>query len=101
MPGIETRAPERTETRSGLSASPNRAPSARSSAASAVGDLLFEIRRIGFAVGVEIGADLGRDRKAGRHRQAEIAHLGETGALAAEQVLASRRGPRRLPPPKL
>src|SRR5947208_14588635 len=33
-----------------------------------------------------MGADLGRDRKARRHRQAEIGHLGETGALAAEQI---------------
>ena len=51
-----------------------------------VGDLRVQIGRIGLAVGVEPGAHLGRDRKAGRHRQPQIAHLGETGALAAEQV---------------
>ena len=32
-------------------------------------------------------ARLGRDREPGRHRQAEDRHLGEVGALAAEQVL--------------
>src|SRR5947207_2694155 len=34
-----------------------------------------------------MGADLGGDREARRHRQAEARHLGEVGALAAEQVL--------------
>ncbi len=51
-----------------------------------VGDLRLKIGRIGLAVGIEPGADLGGDRKAGRHRQPEIAHLGEPRALAAEQV---------------
>ena len=50
------------------------------------GDLFFEIGRIGLAVIVKPGADLGRDRKARRHRQSEIAHFGQTGAFAAEQV---------------
>ena len=46
-------------------------------------------------------AGLGRDREAGRHRQARDRHLGEAGALAAEQVahpavaLGRRRRPRR------
>jgi hypothetical protein len=52
----------------------------------ALGDLFLEPRRIGFAVGVEVGADLGRDREAGRHRQAEPTHLGQSCPLAAEQV---------------
>ena len=62
------------------------------------GDLRLQIGRIAPAVGVEMGADLGRDREPGRHRQAEIAHFGEVGALAAEQVahlgppLGARRG---------
>ena len=43
--------------------------------------------RIGALVGVVIGADLGRDGEAGGHRQADAAHLGEVGALAAEQRL--------------
>src|SRR5262249_2968320 len=32
-------------------------------------------------------ADLGRDREAGRHRQAGVRHLGEARSLAAEQIL--------------
>ena len=54
-------------------------------------DLFLQIRRIGAVVGVEIGADLGGDGEAGRHGQAEARHLGEVGALAAEQLL-HRRG---------
>ena len=88
MPGIEARAPERTETSSGIravaEASGRRCCSTR---ARCVGDLLPQRRRIGPAVGVVVGADLGRDREARRHRQPEAGHLGEVGALAAEQVL--------------
>ena len=37
---------------------------------------------------LEVGAaGLGGDGEAGRHRQPEVGHLGEVGALAAEQVL--------------
>ena len=49
-------------------------------------DLRLQGRGIGFFVRVEIGADRGRNGEAGRHRQAEIGHLGEVGALAAEQI---------------
>ena len=49
-------------------------------------DLRLEVLRIGLAVGVIVGADLGGDGEAGRHRQAEIGHLGKARALAAEQV---------------
>ena len=38
------------------------------------------------AAGVVGGADLGGDREARRNRQAEARHLGEVGALAAQQV---------------
>ena len=102
MPGIEARAPERTDTSSGICrvAEPGadrlldarRAPSAT---------CVLQLGRIAAVVVVEVGADLGRDREAGRHRQAEIAHLGEVGALAAEQVahvaapLGARRAPKR------
>ena len=41
-------------------------------------------------VGEVVVAGLGGDREAGRHRQARVGHLGEAGALAAEQV-AHRR----------
>src|SRR2546430_368992 len=53
-------------------------------------DLRLQRRRIGFVVRVEIGADRGRNREARRHRQAEIGHFGEVGALAAEQVAQAR-----------
>ena len=49
--------------------------------------LLLQARRIAAAAGVVIGADLGRDREAGRHRQPEARHLGEVRALAAEERL--------------
>ena len=42
---------------------------------------------IALVVVVERGADLGGDGEAGRHRQADRGHLGQVGALAAEQVL--------------
>src|SRR5215813_4392481 len=50
------------------------------------GHLIPQLRRIGFAVCVVMVAYLGRDREAGRDRKPQIAHFGETGALAAEQV---------------
>ena len=50
------------------------------------GDLRLQIGRIGFLVGVEIGADLGRDGDARRHRQAQAAHFRQIGALAAQQI---------------
>jgi hypothetical protein len=34
-----------------------------------------------------MGADLGGDGEARRHRQSQIAHLGQVRALAAEQIL--------------
>ena len=51
-----------------------------------VGHLVSQVGGIGFFMCVEVGADLGRNREPGRHRQSEIAHLGETRALAAQQV---------------
>src|SRR5262249_12820618 len=49
-------------------------------------DLSRELLRIGVAVGVIVGADLGGDRETRRYREAEIGHLGEPGALATEEV---------------
>ncbi len=50
-------------------------------------DVGIEILRE-FAAGlVELGAHLGGDGEAGRHRHADVGHLGEVGTLAAEQVL--------------
>ena len=49
-------------------------------------DLSGKVGRIALIVGVKIGADLGRDGKAGRNREPEIGHFGEVRALATEQV---------------
>src|SRR5262249_6193533 len=49
------------------------------------GDLPLQAFGIGLAVLVVIGADLGGDGEARRHRQAEIRHLGKACALAAEE----------------
>ena len=49
-------------------------------------DLRLQVLRVTLVVGVVVHADRGRDGEAGGHGQAEIGHLGEVGALAAEQV---------------
>ena len=49
-------------------------------------DLRAQVAGIGLAVAVEVGADLGGDGEAGRHRQAEVGHFGKVRALAAEHV---------------
>ncbi len=49
-------------------------------------DLRREIGRVGLAVVVEVGAKLGGDGEAGRHRQAEMGHFVQVRALAAEQI---------------
>src|ERR1700738_5073171 len=72
MPGIETRATERTERTLALG--------------QRTFDLFTQPPRIGVVVRVEVAAHLGGDREARRHRQAEIAHLGEARSLGAEQV---------------
>src|SRR5262245_22277618 len=53
-------------------------------------DLRLQRSRIGFVVRIKIRADRGWNGEAGRHRQAEIGHLREVGALAAEQVAQAR-----------
>src|SRR5260370_6540047 len=50
------------------------------------GNFGFQLGRIGALGVVEMGANLGGDGEARRHRQPEIAHLGQPGALAAEQL---------------
>ncbi len=50
-------------------------------------DRRLEIDRILPIVIIEIGADFRGDGQARRDRQAEIAHLGEVGSLAAQQIL--------------
>ncbi len=53
-------------------------------------DLRLQFLRIGFVVRIKVGADRGRNGEAGRHRQTEIGHFGEIGALAAEQIAQAR-----------
>src|SRR5690606_15684649 len=53
-------------------------------------DLVFQLGRIGAAVGVVVVAQSGGDGESRRHRKAEAAHLGEVGALAAEKVAIPR-----------
>ena len=90
MPGMEARAPERTETSSGFCGIAEGAAGELADLGERLLDLAFELRRIGLAVVVVIGADLGGDGEARRHRQAQIGHLGEVRPLAAEQVLHPR-----------
>ena len=87
IPGIDSRAPERTETSSGSSSSPSVLPAcswSRSSASSTCSAIPS-----GSSVVAHVGdARLGGDREARRDALlAEHArHLGDVGALAAEQV---------------
>ncbi|OPZ78151.1 MAG: hypothetical protein BWY77_01563 [bacterium ADurb.Bin431] len=50
-------------------------------------DILHQLGGILFAVGVIVSAHLGGDGKAGGDRDAEVGHLRQVGALAAEQFL--------------
>ena len=86
MPGIDTAAPERTDTSSGLSPSPKCLPVAASSRCERVLDLRLEA--VGELVALEVAeAEAAGDGEAGRDRDADGGHLGEAGALAAEDVL--------------
>ena len=100
MPGMETRAPERTETSSGLWASPNFSPTALLDEGEGGLDLVLELGGVVAVIVVEGGADLGGDGEAGGHRQVDAGHLGQVGALAAEEV--AHLGPALvMPAPKL
>src|SRR5262249_29480282 len=50
-------------------------------------DLGLQLGRILAVVGVVPVANFGGEREAGRDGQADVGHLGEVGALAAEEVL--------------
>ena len=91
IPGIENLAPERTLTSSGSAGSPSFLPIVLLDLADGLGDLVVERRR---PAAVEVGAaGVGGDGEPRRHRQLEHrGHLGEVGALAAEQVLHLHRG---------
>ena len=92
IPGMDTAAPERTETSSGSLGSPKRLPDLRSSASTWRSDLVRE--PVGQnAAGVHVvAAGLGRDREPGGHGHAELRHLGETDPLAPQQLTPSLGG---------
>ena len=85
MPGMLARAPERTDDEQRVVG-----------VAEALAGVLLELRQGGLdlrlealgvgVVGGVVVADLCGDREAGRHRQPDAGHLGEVGALAAEQL---------------
>src|SRR5262249_17271933 len=52
--------------------------------------LALQLGRVSVVVGVVVGADLGGEGEAGRDGQADVGHLGEVGALAAEEFLHVR-----------
>ena len=86
MPGIEARAPERTETSSVRSGSPKPAPAIPSIWARPCLDLGIEIRSGSARPGIVVAVtERRRDGEAGRDGQADGGHLGEVGALAAKQ----------------
>ena len=87
MPGIESRAPERTDDEQRVLQIAELLAHLLFDGRDAGLHLALELRRIGALVGVVVGADLGRDREAGRHGQADAGHLGEVRALAAEERL--------------
>ena len=86
MPGMETAAPERTLTSSGLSPSPKCLPGRGLDPVQRVLDL--RLQALGELVAVEVAeAEAAGDGEAGRDGDADGGHLGEAGALAAEHVL--------------
>ena len=86
IPGIDAAAPERTDTSSGSAGSPRVLPMAFSSAARC--SLTWASSSGGRAAVLQVvAAGVGGDREAGRDGQAQVGHLGEVRALAAEQVL--------------
>ena len=86
MPGIEARAPDLTETRSGAVSSPKPRPVTRPHFGQRLRHRAREVFGIVSVMVVIVAADLGRDGEAGGDRQPELRHLGEIGALTSEKV---------------
>ena len=86
IPGIDTAAPERTETSSGSPRSPRPLPvvSSRRARCSSISSSR-PCRKL-LAGPHVLDAGLRRDREAGRNGNAERRHLGETCSLATEQL---------------
>ena len=95
IPGIETAAPERTETSSGSSGSPKRLPALPSSAAMCSATSSSSPSGSSLAGGHVGAAGVGRDREAGRHRDAERGHLREPDRPCRRAARGRRRSPRR------
>jgi hypothetical protein len=90
IPGMELRAPDRTETSSGRDASSEARAHEAPHALERLVDVGVEARGMTPPDLEVLVADLGRDREAGRHRDAEVRHFGEVRPLAAEQLLHLR-----------
>ena len=91
IPGIETAAPERTDTSSGSCGSPKRLPARSSSAAMCCVDLAVEAVGDLAAAGHVGAARVGRDGEACRDRDPELRHLDEPDPLSAEELATASR----------
>ena len=89
IPGIETAAPERTETSSGSEGSPKRLPGTVLERADVLVDLPPELVRH-LARCHRRPAGVGRDREPRRDGNAERGHLREADALPAEELASPR-----------
>ena len=87
MPGMESRAPERTGEQERVFAAAEPLPTDLFDLGERLFDLRVHLGRVRLLVVVEIGADLRGDREPGRHRQADAGHFREVRALAAEERL--------------
>ncbi len=88
MPGMENLEPDRTDTSSGLSTSPNlNLPTRVLHLLHVLAHLRIETVRNALPELIEQVADLGGDGEPRRDRHARVRHLSEARALASEQVL--------------
>jgi hypothetical protein len=91
MPGIDARAPERTDSSSGSAAIAECLVHLLFDERDSLQYFVFDQRQRAFlALFGEYGAGLGADREAGGDGDAQAAHLRQIGTLAAEQVLHRR-----------
>ena len=86
MPGMDTRAPERTETSKGVARVAEALAHGTLDAGHRGLHLVRERLRVALAVPVEVRAQLGGEREARRNGQPHATHLRQVGAFAAEQV---------------
>jgi len=86
MPGMENFAPDLTLTSSGSAGSPSFAAHRLLQLLQVGRDFVVETRGRGALLQV-VTAGLGGNDESGWHRQPEIGHLGQVGALTTQQVL--------------